>query len=141
VRLWSLHPRYLDPPGLVALWREGLLAQAVLAGRTRGYTRHPQLDRFRHARDPVAAIATYLAAIAREARRRGYDFDVSRLRAERTRARLRVSDGQLRYEADHLRAKLRRRNPAWLAGVETPAAHPLFVVVEGGIAEWERVNF
>lgn len=43
MRLWSLHPQYLDAKGLVALWREGLLAQAVLAGQTRGYKRHPQL--------------------------------------------------------------------------------------------------
>lgn len=37
MRLWTLHPKYLDPKGLVALWRETLLAQRVLAGRTRGY--------------------------------------------------------------------------------------------------------
>ena len=142
MRLWSIHPRYLDPPGLVALWREALLAQAVLAGRTRGYTKHPQLERFREARDPLAAIATYLVHVAREARRRGYAFDESRVRPERTRARLRVSDGQLRYELAHLGAKLRRRNPKWrVEAEETPETHPLFIVVEGGVAEWERVNF
>ena len=141
MRLWSIHPRYLDPPGLVALWREGLLAQAVLTGRTRGYTRHPQLDRFRECHNPVAAIATYLAAVAREARRRGYDFDATRVRPERTRARLRVSDGQLRYELEHLAAKLRRRNPGWVVDDESPEAHPMFVVERGGIAAWERVNF
>jgi hypothetical protein len=43
MRLWSVHPKYLDARGLVALWREGLLAQAVLRGRTSGYVRHPQL--------------------------------------------------------------------------------------------------
>ncbi|HEU5178767.1 MAG TPA: pyrimidine dimer DNA glycosylase/endonuclease V, partial [Burkholderiales bacterium] len=32
MRLWSLHPKYLDARGLVALWREALLAQAVLRG-------------------------------------------------------------------------------------------------------------
>ena len=37
MRLWSLRPKYLDSQGLVALWREGLLAQAVLRGKTRGY--------------------------------------------------------------------------------------------------------
>ncbi|MGP1680491.1 MAG: pyrimidine dimer DNA glycosylase/endonuclease V [Giesbergeria sp.] len=36
MRLWSLHPQYLDSKALVALRREGLLAQAVLAGLTRG---------------------------------------------------------------------------------------------------------
>jgi len=25
MRLWTLHPKYLDARGLVALWREGLL--------------------------------------------------------------------------------------------------------------------
>ena len=37
MRLWSLHPRCLDAKGLVALWREGLLAQEVLRGKTRDY--------------------------------------------------------------------------------------------------------
>ena len=41
MRLWTLHPQYLDPRGLVALWREALLAQKVLLGRTRGYRAHP----------------------------------------------------------------------------------------------------
>lgn len=122
----------------MALWREGLLAQAVLAGRTRGYTRHPQLERFRDARDPLAAIATYLAHVAREAKSRGYSFDESRLLPARTRARLRVTDGQLRYEMEHLGAKLRRRNPAWLAEDDSIEPHPVFLVVAGGIATWER---
>ena len=47
MRLWSVHPKYLDARGLVALWREALLAQAVLRGRTNGYVHHPQLQRFR----------------------------------------------------------------------------------------------
>ncbi len=34
MRLWTLHPKYLDPRGLVALWREALFAQAVLRGWT-----------------------------------------------------------------------------------------------------------
>jgi hypothetical protein len=36
MRLWTLHPKYLDARGLVALWREALLAQKVLRGATRG---------------------------------------------------------------------------------------------------------
>ncbi|MGP9584395.1 pyrimidine dimer DNA glycosylase/endonuclease V, partial [Micrococcaceae sp. AOP34-BR2-30] len=30
MRLWSLHPEVLDRQGLIAGWREALLAQAVL---------------------------------------------------------------------------------------------------------------
>ena len=79
MRLWSIHPQYLDPQGLVALWREALLAQAVLRGETRGYRNHPQLDRFRALADPASGIGGYLAALADEAERRGYHFDRSRL--------------------------------------------------------------
>ena len=138
MRLWSLHPRYLDPQGLVALWREGLLAQAVLAGRTRGYIRHPQLDRFRAA---PQAIGVYLHAIADEARRRGYRFDAAKVPPVRGGHALDVTDGQLRYEWTHLRAKLRARSAEWhrrTRGVTMPDAHPMFVVVSGPVAEWER---
>ena len=46
MRLWSLHPKYLDIKGLVACWREGLLARKVLLDQTKGYKNHPQLIRF-----------------------------------------------------------------------------------------------
>jgi hypothetical protein len=143
VRLWSLHPRYLDPAGLVALWREGLLARKVLRGRTTGYRHHPQLARFRAAPRPVASIDTYLAAVCDEADRRGYRFDRTKIGRTRTRARLPVSDGQLAYEWAHLLAKLEQRRPDLrraLAGVTEPGAHPLFRVVRGPVAAWERVT-
>jgi hypothetical protein len=142
VRLWTLHPKYLDPQGLVALWREGLLAQKVLTGQTRGYKHHPQLDRFRGAREPATAIAAYLGAVHREAVRRGYSFDASKLPAARRHARLVTTDGQLLCEWAHLRAKLRARSPAaysLLQNIETPEAHPFFRIVTGPVAPWERV--
>ena len=140
MRLWSLHPRYLDAAGLVALWREGLLAQAVLAGRTRGYRHHPQLARFREQKDPAGAVAAYLGAVADEADRRGYSFDRSRL-GRPARVRIEVSRGQLRFEWEHLRAKLGTRDAERLAAngnPRLPRAHPSFVVVAGPVAEWER---
>jgi hypothetical protein len=143
MRLWTLHPRHLDAAGLVALWREALLAQAVLLGRTRGYTRHPQLQRFQTAADPVASIASYLRAVADEATSRGYAFDATRIVAtEQSVARIAETKGQLRYEWEHLGRKVQRRAPAWyhdrIAGAE-PAAHPLFRIVAGGVRDWERV--
>jgi hypothetical protein len=143
MRLWSLHPRYLDAKGLVALWREGLLAQAVLAGLTRGYRNHPQLDRFREHADPAAAIAVYLGDVADEAHERGYNFDRSKLQAKTTSLRLSVTDGQLAHEWQHLLAKLRDRDPARhdrYASIAAPDPHPLFVVVPGPIAAWERAR-
>lgn len=134
MRLWSLHPQYLDGRGLVALWREGLLAQKVLAGHTRGYRHHPQLVRFREHADPVAAIATYLDHV-----RRGYEFRAPVTRA-RSRRRLTVTNGQLRFELDHLRRKLWRRDRVRyraLAPLRRPLPHPLFVARPGPVASWE----
>lgn len=145
MRLWSLHPQYLDAKGLVALWREGLLAQHVLAGKTRGYKHHPQLARFKEKRDPLAAIGTYLSHVVVEAVARGYSFDQSKILKPNMSARkiLKVSRGQLRYEFAHLRKKLKRRDKAKFKEVQHVAAaraHPMMGVVMGGIAEWERLS-
>lgn len=141
MRLWSLHPRYLDPQGLVALWREALLARAVLAGETRGYRNHPQLERFRNHATPEVAIDAYLAGVHGEAVARGYSFDRSKIGRETACAPLSVTDGQLAYEWQHLLQKLSQRNPAiyerWRAH-RSPDCHPLFVVRPGPIEPWER---
>lgn len=142
MRLWSLHPQHLDRQGLTACWREALLAQAVLAGDTRGYTRHPQLERFREAAEPLELVGAYLGEVADEARRRDYRFDRTRIRRPAEAAgQLEVSDGQLAHEWGHLMLKLAQRSPdvaeRWRGAEVTP--HPLFRVVPGPIASWERV--
>jgi hypothetical protein len=143
MRLWTLHPRYLDPRGLVALWREALLAQAVLRGRTRGYNHHPQLVRFRASRLPVSAIAAYLRVVHAEAIRRGYHFDARKIARGVHVDPIPVTRGQLDYEWDHLKKKLGQRAPAWLAAFKVrtrPESHPLFRIVTGAVADWEIVN-
>jgi hypothetical protein len=143
VRLWTLHPKYLDAKGLVALWREGLLARAVLRGATKGYRHHPQLRRFRAQRSPRAAINTYLRWVAVEAKRRGYSFDTRKLGPGRSDIGLRATGGQLAFEWQHLLEKLRRRNPALYAkwrGLKSPQPHPLFRIVRGEIESWERIE-
>lgn len=141
MRLWSLHPKYLDPQGLVALWRETLLAQAVLRGETRGYRSHPQLDRFKSHSVPLSAISLYLKAIHAEAELRGYSFDKSKIRPARKQVMLSVTSGQMEYEWLHFLAKLKVRNPAlyrkWRE-TEVPAPHPLFNVRPGEVESWER---
>lgn len=141
MRLWSLHPRYLDSQGLVALWREALLARAVLRGRTRGYRHHPQLQRFLAHGSPRMAINSYLHAVFTESVARGYSFDRSRFGPVRRVTSIRVPEGQMRYEALHLRRKLAVRSPAWLKKsplVALPEPHPLFRLTPGPVAEWER---
>lgn len=143
MRIWSLHPRYLDRQGLTACWRETLLAQAVLAGATRGYTKHPQLERFRDAPDPLGTVGAYLARVADEADARGYRFDRSRIRsvADGADGTLPVTDGQLALEWAHLTAKLAIRSPDLLErlrDVGLPDPHPVFTVIAGPVESWER---
>jgi hypothetical protein len=143
MRLWSLHPKYLDPKGLVALWREGLLAQAVLAGQTRGYKHHPQLARFLQTPEPLQHMAAYLQQVHAEAVARGYHFDETKISPTGSVEPMSVTKGQLAYEWLHLNNKLKARSPAWLAQIKVgrqPAPHPLFQVVAGGIAEWEVIT-
>lgn len=143
MRLWSIHPRYLDAKGLVALWREALLAQKVLQGATKGYRNHPQLIRFRQTSNPLGAIASYLRAVADEADTRGYRFDRSKIARNRYRKTIAVSSGQLRYEFDHLLRKLEQRAPEkreLLLRLKTIQQHPLFHRVKGGMADWEVLS-
>lgn len=141
MRLWSLHPSILDRAALIAGWREGLLAQAVLAGATRGYTRHPQLERFREAAEPLDAVGHYLGGLRTEATARGYRFDGTRIRnPDAARPEITVTDGQLEFELAHLRRKVELRAPEWLPRLpdSSPAASTTFTVVSGMIETWER---
>lgn len=139
--MWTLHPRYLDAKGLVAAWREALLAQKVLQGGTRGYKHHPQLARFRSQQRPIQAIAAFLACLAQEAQQRGYKFDKSKISRRLQRTQMNETLGQLTFEWQHLRAKLRRRAPSIyreLRKVSFPEAHPLFRIVPGDVRDWEK---
>jgi hypothetical protein len=143
LRLWTIHPRYLDSKGLVAAWREALLAQKVLAGGTKGYIRHPQLLRFLQQTKPDQAIAAFLSSIADEAFRRGYRFDTSKILSPKLYGTIDETSGQLLYEWEHLKRKLELRAPDFYhlyAGVAIPEPHPLFSIVEGGIRDWEKIS-
>jgi hypothetical protein len=142
MRLWSIHPVYLDSRGLTALWREGLLARKVLQGRTKGYRNHPQLERFRSFKDPVAGIDCYLLHVFEEAQRRGYSFDRDKLGVKPEAVKIPVTKGQIKYETQHLKRKLKLRNTEQyrkLASVKNPQPHPIFDVVEGNVEPWESV--
>jgi len=143
MRLWSLHPRYLDAKGLVALWREALLAQHVLLGKTRGYRHHPQLTRFRQSEDPALAIGEYLVHVADEADRRQYRFNRGKIVHAGQAGQLAVTAGQVEYEWQHLLAKLQVRDPERFDEIKATQAvetHPLFRQVEGDVEAWEVVS-
>lgn len=142
MRIWTIHPQYLDARGLVAVWREALLAQKVIAGKTRGYTRHPQLTRFRARAEALSLIAAYLGGVAEEAARRGYRFDESKIASPRFPRQLDETRGQLLFEWKHLKAKLRTRSPELYRKFRTlpcPEPHPLFRIVPGRRRDWEKI--
>jgi len=143
MRLWSLHPKYLDAKGLVALWREGLLAKAVLEGKTRGYTAHPQLIRLKKQERLLDAINVYLQAVLQEAQRRGYHFDASKINLSATHPKIPVTSGQLAYEWKHLLGKLKMRDTERfqkLMTLDEPDPHPLFFKVNGPVEPREVVK-
>lgn len=143
MRLWSIHPNYLDTKGLIACWREGLLARKVLQGATKGYRNHPQLDRFKGQIDPMEMIDTYLLAVHEEATKRGYKFKREKIGFQNSEHKIAVTDGQLRYEFGHLKKKLKDRDKRKydeIANVSNPEPHPLFYVISGEIEAWERFS-
>ncbi|MDC7234788.1 MAG: pyrimidine dimer DNA glycosylase/endonuclease V [Spirochaetales bacterium] len=142
MRLWTLHPRYLDTKGLVALWREALLAQKVIAGQTKGYTKHPQLIRFLNTEDPAASIGNYLLEVAVEADRRGYNFDKSKISVTTACKTIDVTRGQVQYELEHLKRKLEVRDKDRLLKLNKEKkilVNPLFQEIEGDVESWEKV--
>jgi Pyrimidine dimer DNA glycosylase len=142
MRLWSIHPAYLDTKGLLALWREALLAQKVLQGATKGYKNHPQLIRFKNTENPLGAIAGYLSYVANEADKRAYKFDKSKICNEEFKDKITVTTGQVEYEFMHLLKKLKERSPELYVKFETVKKiklHPSFKQVNGDIESWEII--
>jgi len=144
MRIWSVHPKFLDSKGLVALWRETLLAQRVLQGLTKGYKNHPQLHRFKNQHSPLSYICTYLHFVCDEADSRGYKFDRTKLVLAQDNSLLLipVTTGQVNYEWQHLLKKLHVRAPELFAQYESLDAteiNPIFQTIEGEIEDWEIV--
>ena len=143
MRLWSLHPKYLDAKGLVALWRETLLAKNVLEGKTKGYKLHPQLIRFKKCVRPLDAVNLYLSEILKEAVRRNYQFDRKKIDPHFTPLQLTVTKGQMEYEKQHLLKKLKVRDKEQykkMIDLTTIDAHSMFQIVDGDVEEWEKLS-
>lgn len=140
MRIWSIHPKYLDTKGLVALWRETLLAKHVLEGKTKGYRNHPQLDRFKKSRSPADAINKYLMEIYYESINRQYNFDITKFNLIKTQLKLTVTEGQMNFEFNHLLSKLKIRDLELykeLKKIKAIEPHPIFKIVKGDIEKWE----
>ena len=142
MRIWSIHPKYLDTKGLIALWRETLLAKQVLEGKTKGYRNHPQLDRFKQTDNPIDAIHHYLAVVYDEAFARGYNFDRNKIDWQFVPFKMVVTTGQIKYETEHLLNKLKKRDEVKfeeLHQLDNFEPHPMFKTVNGEIEKWEII--
>jgi len=142
MRIWSIHPKYLDAKGLVALWRETLLAKNVLEGKTKGYKNHPQLIRFKESNKPLANINYYLSEVWKEADRRSYNFNKAKFDISGDIEKIILTSGQLNYETKHLLNKLKKRDMKRynaLKDIKNFKEHPLFVLVDGDIESWEKI--
>jgi Pyrimidine dimer DNA glycosylase len=142
LRLWSLHPKYLDTKGLVACWRESLLAKAVLSNKTKGYKFHPQLNRFRSHPNSLSAINRYLLELYKESLNRGYSFDKRKIGRTKADIKINVTSGQAEFEMQHLKRKLWKRDKKkfiQLKEIKTPELHPLFKLIKGEIEPWESI--
>jgi len=143
MRIWTIHPKYLDTKGLLAVWRETLLAQKVLKNETVGYRNHPQLSRFKATPNPVGAVADYLRGIYAEALHRAYRFSEDKIAHDNFSGQILCTRGQLLYEWAHLKEKLKQRDARKLQEVLNilePEAHPLFKIIEGEIEDWEVIG-
>jgi len=145
MRLWSIHPKYLDKRGLVALWREGLLAKKVLEGKTKGYKNHPQLQRFKESKNPLLAINSYLYFVWKEAKKRGYNFRKGKISSGRIiLGKIPVTKGQIKFEFSHLFKKLEKRAQRKLEEIKKeeknfPEVNPVFYIIGGEIEKWEKI--
>ncbi len=143
MRIWSLHPSLLDTKGLVALWRETLLAKHVLEGKTKGYTNHPQLKHFRATQNPIFAINYYLSEVQKEAEKRGYNFDKSKIDWNFSPIQINVNDKQVEHEFQHLLKKLEIRDYQkfeTLKNIKKIELHLMFNEVKGEIEDWEVIT-
>ncbi|MFA5382302.1 MAG: pyrimidine dimer DNA glycosylase/endonuclease V [Candidatus Micrarchaeia archaeon] len=141
MRLWSIHPKYLDKIGLIALWRESLLAKKVLKNQTKGYKNHPQLIRFKKNKDKILMINTYLYYIQKEAENRKYNFDKTKL-GRKTKKTILITNKQIEYEFEHLKKKLKKRDKnkyKEIKKIKKIKPHPLFNIKKGEIEKWEKI--
>lgn len=143
MRLWSLHPKYLDCKGLLAVWMEGLLAKKVLEGKTKGYKHHPQLIRFKNCKEPNKLINYYLCEIFKESKKRCYKFDSDKIECTSIKERVPVAKGQIQYELDLLKSKVMVRDRKWynkIKSIDAPGLNNVFYQVPGEIESWEKVK-
>lgn len=157
MRLWSIHPEYLDRAGLLGLWREALLAQQVLHGLSEGYKNHSHMQRFYALpkEDAMQHMSDYLFYIWQEGKLRGYKLNVNNIKDPRNDephimvvpdTLFTVTSGQLALEYQILRMKVKERDPRHFERLQNfpthkmwvPKPNPVFTLIHGKKEFWEK---
>jgi len=146
MRIWTIHPQYLDPKGLGGAWREALGAQKSLyylsKGIKIGYSNHSQLIRFKQHQNPMQMLCNYMHTLVDEAERRGYSYNRSLIQLPQDSQILAETNGQLEYEWQWLAKKLKMRDPQRYVALKAikPSCNPVFKIVAGPIQPWEKIK-
>jgi hypothetical protein len=115
-------------------------------GKTKGWKNHPQLIRFKNHNAPIHAIGFYLFIIYNEGCKRGYSYNKSKMfKIVEKVSMINISKEQLAYEFEILKNRVRGRDHTkFLELLEFgkkesyPKPHPLFHVIDGKVALWEK---
>lgn len=144
MRIWSIHPKYLDNIGLIACWRETLLAKHVLLNLTKGYKNHPQLLRFKNSSSAIDYINFYLNELYIEAKNRNYNFDKSKIgEFKNNLEKINITNKQVEYEFEHLLSKLKIRSKERyeeIKNIKNIEINNLFKIIPGEIESWEIIK-
>ena len=150
MRIWTLHPRFLDRQGLLGQWREALQAKNALLDphHSSNVCHERQLRRFKAAKiQALSCMGVYLHAVADEMILRGYKPNVSLIPYYvGTPSLIPVTQGQVNFEIAHLMAKLTERDPSRLLPLSkirvlmSNQLNPIFKEVGGDIESWEKIS-
>ena len=76
-----------------------------------------------------------------EAKDRGFNFEETKVSKFDSSEKITVTDGQLKFEQEHLLIKLNIRDKikhAELSKVKKPEPHPSVKIIKGPKADWEK---
>lgn len=149
MRLWSIHPKYLDSKRLVTQWREALLCRAILDGKTKGYKEHPHFLRVKSHSQPYYFINSFLYVIWEEGKQRKFQFDKSKLmenlvqKYEEPLQLMEVTEGQVQYEFDFLQKKFGEFHIQYIKNLQNfndfgIEVNPCFIKIFGDIMNFEK---
>ena len=139
-RIWSLHPKYLDGIEIFFLWRNCIMAKKILDGTEKVNRKFPHLARFESSSNPIGAINIYLSEVYKIASTHGKNFKLDKFDDSFKDISLNVTKGQMEYEVELFKKKLRNRSSdtnALIFKIKIIEPNPLFKVVEGNKEAWD----